>query len=358
MPDTRPNFFIHLRSEFDCLLHVNGAFAGRLPASGGLPDSRDFIHIEAGYGEVLAVTAAPLSFDKEFGWKRLPVSCMLTAGSRAVCNVSERPSAAALTVTGANAQAIRLPKNHYEVLLTEEILYGYCPPTPAAQNEFYFRNERHIVTVFKDTLNQAVCEGGGRLYVHVLPVRYIHEQTTFETDGQTLIVKIGGTVRGMRYLAAIAFDGEYRQEINLLADRLETEGNEIQTLTQRRDIAHRAAVMTYALSEGRYELKNKYMVYLSDGPRKPLHDRFIPYALFEAVKAGDYAEARSFLTEDLAAVIKDDGALADFFDPYDVVRENAYYDDHKNAVLLTGNGKGDLLELSVWDGKIDNMRIL
>lgn len=339
--------FTHIRSEFDCLLYVNGLFAGRLPPSGELPRASDFAHIEAEPGERLAVAAMPLVSEKEFGWKRLPVSCELKAGKNALS-----------VIGGGCAQILKLPRNHFEILIREEILYGYCPPAPAAQDETYYRNERHVVTVFKDALNQAVFEGGGRLYCHVLPSGCAHEKTAFEETPQGLLIRITGSVKNMRYLAAVAFDGEYRPALNLLADRIETEGAEIQTLTRRRDVAGRAAVETYELSGGRYARKSKYAVYLHGRARKPLHPRLIPYALFEAVKAGDFAEARSFLTADLAEAVKDDGALSDFFAEYETAREPLYYGHAKNAVLLTGNGKGDLLELSYAGGKIDDMRII
>jgi hypothetical protein len=186
----------------------------------------------------------------------------------------------------------------------------------------------------------------------------VHEQTSFETTGRGLLIKIAGTAGRMRYLAAIAFDGEYRQALNLLADRLETEGAEIQTLSKRRDVAQRAVVTTYAPADGGYSPKSTYTVYLLDGPRKPLHRRLVPYALFEAVKAGDFVEARSFLTESLNAEVKDDGALADFFADFTVMRESLYYPDMKNTVLLTGDGKGELLEFAYVGEKINDMKIL
>ena len=347
--------FLHISCKFGCVLYANGAYAGTLPPPRTLPCAGDFVHIEAEEGETVALTAAPTRPEKGFGIKYLPVSCVISIGKQNDKNK--------LKSEGANARLIEFPANHYEIILKEDITYGYCPPAPTAQDNAVFKGERHVVTVFRDTLDQAVIEGGGRLYSHVLPTGYAHEKTEFEVCPEYLLIKFNGNVKkenckDKRYFAAIAFDGEYRLLLNAVADAIEFEGNELQTLTHRDDIARRAEVITYALKDGSYEITNKYMAYLLDAPGKPRHPRLIPYALFEAVKAGDFAEARSFLTDSLNSDISDDGALEDFFKEYDVMRENIYYPDIKNAVLLTGGGKGDILEFSYREGKIDNMKIL
>jgi hypothetical protein len=339
------NLYAHISCGFEALLSVNGGFAGEVcPASPA-------VHAEFGETERLFITAYPLKIEEDAGIKLLPVSCALSfAGGKPM-------------IGGGRAAVTVLPRRHFEVFIPSERVYGYFPPVPLAQKEFTLNGVRHTVTVFRDALNQAVCEGGGRLYTHVLPLSYRHGEITAEPIRGGCMIRIGGAAgaRGeKRYLAVFLFTGEYRLTLNLLADEMETEGGGIHALCRRADIAKRGEVSSYIFDGelNRFKLNERYLVYMKNAPVKPAHPRITPYALFEAVKAGDFEEARSFLSEGLNGALTEDGALYGFFADYREMSENKYYPDIENSVLIKGAGKADILELEYAGDKIDNFKIV
>ena len=340
---------MHINSSCLCALSVNGRHLG-------LIDRDNYLHIEFTDAESVFVSALPVNAESK-GEKILP--CALSVSIRGGVLTCESPCAALTS----------FPLNHYELTLAPERIYSFAPASALKQEKFNVGGEVHTATLIRDSACQLVCEGAGLLYTHVLPHSFSLKELSAVTAGSRAVIKAYGSAglrgAGGEYAAFIAFDGGYALNLNLLCDKIEFEGNSIQTLTRLNDIARRGIVVTYSLNASlhKYEPADSYAVYLMNEALKPAHEALVAFAFFQAVKAGDFPEARSFMSASLSGGIDSDGALAAYFSDFDAIEENKYYPRFKNCAVLRGlRGGKNTAKLLVYkldgDKKLDDIKIL
>ena len=339
--------YIHINTSCPCAVSVNGHYTGRADIDG-------FIHLCVESGESLLISATPTDAAGN-AEKVLPCAATVAVnGSLVTC----KSRAVALT---------SFPKNHYELTITPERVYGFAPACTIKQIKFNYRGETHTASVVRDTMSRLVCEGAGQIYTHVLPQSFSLTDLSADTSGQAALIKVFGAAGkdGMtgEYAAVIIYDGAYNLNLNLLADKIESEGKNIQTLTSLCDIARRGVVTTYKAGSDNYELDGSYAVYVLNAALRPAHETLVPFAFFQAIKAGDFPEARYFLSDTLNTEIESDGALSAFFQDFDVMDENKYYPELSDCVILKSHNReknaAKLLQYKLDGGKkIDNIKIL
>ena len=212
-------------------------------------------------------------------------------------------------------------------------------------------------------MNELVCEGAGLVFTYVLPKSFSLKELSVSTLSESAVIKVyGGADGDCEYAALIVYNGEYNTNLNLLCDKIEFQDSRIQTLTHLNDIARRAAVMKYECKQGRYEHTESYAVYLLNAALRPAHEALIPFAFFQAIKAGDFPEARYFLSDSLNSDIESDDALSAYFEDFDIIEENKYFPDLKDCIILKTRGRkkntAKLLYCKLdGGGKIDELEI-
>ncbi len=337
--------FLHINSRVPCAVSLNGRLAGKTS-----PDR--FIHAESDGDEEILLTASPINADTVSGEKILPAAAAVFVRGGYVQTES------------AAVQTVSLPGRHYELTIINEAVYSSVPAAAIKQENFSVNGERHIVTLLQDAHKQLVCEGGGRLFTYILPKTFDVNNLTAKTIGGAAVITAHGKTCDGEYLAVIVYDGGYAVNLNSLCDKAEFEGDKIQTLTRLNDIAQRGAVITYTFNSSlkRYEISDHYAVYLLNAPKKPGHNALIPFALFQSIKAGDYREARTFLSGPLNADIPDDNALSAYFDGFDLIEENKYYPDLPFCAVLKPSGPKAAAKLLIYaldnQEKIDDLKII
>ena len=342
------NVHLHINTPCFCAVFINGRYIGRA-------DAGNFLHLCAESGENLLISAMPADTG---GLPEKLLPCAVTVavrGSLVVC----KSRAAVLT---------SFPQNHYELTISPEKIYGSAPACAIKQERFHYKGETHTATLIKDAAFQLICEGAGLIYTHVLPQSFSLKEFSVNTAGQSAAVKIYGAAgrdgEECEYAAVIMYDGAYSLNLNLLCDQIEFEDNRIRTLTKLNDIARRGVVTTYAAdASGRYELNESYAVYLLNAALRPSHQTLIPFAFFQAVKAGDFPEARFYLSDALNGEINSDDALSAFFEDFDIIEENKYYPDLPDCTIVKSTGieknAAKLLSCKLdGDGKITDLKIL
>ena len=121
--------------------------------------------------------------------------------------------------------------------------------------------------------------------------------------------------------------------------------------------------MTYGINAaGVYGISDSYAVYLANEPLRPRHESLVPFAFFQAVKAGDFQEARYFLSGSLNKEIDSDEALAAYFADYDVIEENRYFPEIPDCVIIKSaraeKNTAALLQYKLdGDGKLEDFSI-
>lgn len=341
--------YLHVNSLCESALTVNGRFAGRAGADA-------YIHIESD-GEDLLLCASPIGSGTVSGEKTLPCAALIQTGGGAL--ITENP----------NVAVTKFPLNHYELTLTPETVYSSVPAAALRQERFTAHGgETHTVTLLQDAHKQLICEGGGKLFTHILPKTFMLKELSVAPQGRAALIKAWGTVGGEgggEYLAVIAHDDGYTLNLNVLCDKAEFEDGKIQTLTRLYDIARRGVVVTYDVDPvaARYGISDHYAVYLYNGPVRPFNKALIPFAFFQAVKAGDFNEARYFLDPALNNDIDSDDALTGFFEDCDIIEENRYFPEIPCCAVIKSRHKkinaARLLKYSLdGDDKINDLKIL
>jgi len=162
-----------------------------------------------------------------------------------------------------------------------------------------------------------------------------------------------------QYLAAFPISAYgINTALSVLCDEIEDNGGEVQTLTRLNDIAGRAAVQKYGYDEKTksFETIDNYAVYLHSEARRPRNDRLLPFALFEAVRAGDFVAARALMTGSLNSVIETDAALKAFFADYTSITPDYFYGG--SGVILKSLKRGAILNCAVKGGKLDDISLV
>ena len=316
--------FIHINTSCFCAVFVNGRYIGRA-------DADIFLHLCVENDGDLLISAAPAD-TRALSEKLLPCAVTVSArGSLVICK-----SRAALLTS--------FPQNHYELTISPERIYSFAPACALKREIFNYKGETHTATLIKDAAFQLVCEGAGLIYTHVLPQSFSLKELSVDAAGQAVVIKAYGAAgrdgEDCEYAAIITYDGAYSLNLNLLCDKIEfADNNRIQTLTSLRDIARRGVVTAYAFgAANRYEIESSYAVYLLNAALRPAHETLIPFAFFQAVKAGDFPEARFFLSDSLNAEISGDDALAAFFGDFNIIEENKYYPHLTDCAIVKSTG--------------------
>ena len=101
------------------------------------------------------------------------------------------------------------------------------------------------------------------------------------------------------------------------------------------------------------ELKPRYAYVYSQTISKATAPSSAPARLLEFIREGNYAGARTLMSEDLNKSVSDE-ALTDFFDGVTAVRENIYT-PQKGWLLIRSDGKADRCDITVRGGLIENI---
>ena len=337
--------YLHINSRVPCAVTLNGSYAGKTAAD-------RFIHVEPdGEGEII-LSAVPINAAPS-GEKFLPAAAaIIFSGGKPV---TESP---AVKVTA-------LPQGHFELTVVNEAVYSSVPAAAIKQEVFTVNGERHTATIFSDAHKQLSLEGGGKFFTYILPGTFDIKELSVKILDRAAVIKAHGHTKDSEYLAVITYDGEYALNIGALCDKAEFEGDGIQTLSRLSDIARRGVVVTYTFNRetARYVISDHYTVYLLNKPKKPNHPSLIPFAFFQSVKAGDFTEARTFLSAALNSDIESDEALSAYFYDYDIIEENKYYPEIPHCAVLKTSGENIITaKLLIYKldggGKIDNLSIM
>jgi len=245
------------------------------------------------------------------------------------------------------------PDNVFEIRLKHRAARPYSLPKLLAQSVKPYGDGNINFSVFADAYNQLLVEYGNYTEIFLLPDSLSDFRLKTETLKNRPLAVITAKTPSGQYINATVFDGgKARVLVSETAHRISWEKNRLLLYTARLDVAQRAEVKVYGAD---YLLAEKYYVYLNGSPVRTQEPRLIPFALFEAVKYGDYGEASYYLAPSLKAGLPKQ-KLEEFFADYAEIAENKYFHEHKDCVVfIDKSGKTALFKIEIFNGKIENI---
>lgn len=142
----------------------------------------------------------------------------------------------------------------------------------------------------------------------------------------------------------------------VLSGSIEIEGDSIKITSPLCDMAHRAKVVVLEEADNNLTTKSSDLVYLDGKPQVPSEEGLIGYAFFEAVKAKDFACAKSMLGKNFD--VQNMKVLEEYFGEFDKIKPYNYNREKGYFFALGNNGKNKIYKVKITDNKISEIEKL
>lgn len=260
-------------------------------------------------------------------------------------------------LTHGTGNTVRIAPDCFEITVIAPERRCYLPSTLLSTAVWAEDTDQKIVfSLVRDSYTQIVIEEKTKNCKFILADGLENINMKADSIEGTIIFALTASKGTEQYLfvALKKPEGEFTVCINTCAVKIQQEKGDTLLLLAENDIAARASVMRY--SSTTFELKESYLVYLANLPVHTQKSELVPIAFFEAVRCGDYAEAKTYLSKDLSATMGVEEISA-FLAPYTVIAQNAYLDDYAGTYLLYDkNNSAAVYNFTLTpDGLIDNI---
>lgn len=140
------------------------------------------------------------------------------------------------------------------------------------------------------------------------------------------------------------------QKFSMWKGKIDVQKDTIKIVSPYCDIAHRADVLLLESNQGELVTKSKDMVYLDGYPVEPKEDGLIPFAFFEAIRAGDFYCAKSMMDKNIQ--IQSQQVFEDYFGKFDKITPYNYVRDKGYFVALSDGQTNKIYKLKIQNQKI------
>jgi len=235
--------------------------------------------------------------------------------------------------------------NDYELRFMPLFIDTYMPPTALKQNSAPLDNGDITVTVYLDSKSRVSVEGPGIFYIHTVEKDITDPEIRMNVSGNNAVAVVTGNAGGENYLLILLISAGCKVLYENTADKIVYNQNNIKISRNLKDMRGRVLNQTLSFNGTKYvETERSYECTYEH----KYTERLLPYALLEAIMAGDKKDAASFLDKNL-----DPDALKDFFGEIREITEPKFYDFSEDEVAVI-TGKGNNLTASVYKFVIEN----
>lgn len=238
--------------------------------------------------------------------------------------------------------------NDYELRFKPMLIDSYEPPKSLAQNAVYTPEGDITVTVYRDSKTRIVIEGPGIFQTHTALINFGEPDIRMNQVNNKTIVAVTGTHDELLYLIIIMITKQCRILYEDVAEEITYNQNNIKLSRNLKDMKGRTIHLTLSYDGTSYkEISRSYECTYDHKYKSAL----LPYALLEAIMAGDLEDAKSYLDSSL-----DIKGLKEFFGDIVEILEPRYntYPDNTVAVI---SGKGNNLNSTVYQFVIEKDKI-
>lgn len=339
--------YLYITSDIPSLITVNGIFLG---------ETKEPILFTTEPRARLYIQVSPLRQD----YLPFAVSAIIED------NLIISPDMATVTLLPAKRYLIKFICPYYRPVYPLQLidrteitktLHQELELDPLPQKPPKSKKIKYTVALKKDSYTRLeIFRENMAVFEYVLPDGLSGFNLKAEIIGPSIIAAVTAGIDGgfKQYLLVVKENnGAFEVKIDNLADRIEQEDGKITILNAVGDIAGRGIITIYDAAS--FEQKDKYYVYVTGSPIEA-ERKDMAKAVFEAVKAEDFAEAAKYLTASLNRILPSD-KLVSFFADYDYAIDNIFYKQYNNSVLLVDrNNNATLFMPEFSNGKIDNIR--
>ena len=313
-------YIFHFCANFDCSVTINGAPLGVLDSD------TDSLHIRVMGLSKFLVSVFPINSPENKNL--LPYAFNVKLDNGRISALSELA-----TVTNFGVSNI-------EINLLPNVLENYEPPEVIKQTTLL---SNILTTVYKDSHCRAMLENNKILLNHTMAENLSEAEISTISVNSKSYIKISGTTESGKNYALIIDTASYSVKTELIANKIEINGNLITTLNNCHDMARHAQVKKYKVEEAEKPFE-EYVVYTEGSAVKTSTKELIPYAFFEAVQVKNFNLAREYLNWELKQEL-DDVHLNEFFGAFGDITYDKYSSDGENNVALIYGEKNKVAKI-------------